>query len=58
MANQTQQPVSARATAATDFDGVRREIAQRNEEAQKKARKLRDERDQARIRARRQGTSL
>jgi hypothetical protein len=57
MANQTQQP-AARSTAATDFEGVRREIAQRNEEAQKKARKLRDERDQARIRARREGTSL
>jgi hypothetical protein len=57
MANQVPQPGPARATAS-GFDDLRKEIALSNEQAQKKARKIRDARDQARIRARRQGSAL
>ena len=58
MANQAQQPGPGRATASTGFDDLRKEIAQLNEQAQKKARKIRDVRDQARILARRRGSAL
>jgi hypothetical protein len=58
MANQEQQAGPGRSTAAAGFDGLRKEVAQRNEEAQKKARKIRDARDRARVLARRQRTSL
>ena len=57
MANQVPQPGPARATSS-GFDDLRKEIALSNEQAQKKARKIRDARDQARIRARRQGSAL
>ncbi len=57
MANQAQLPVPGRATAS-GFDDLRKQVALSNEQAQKKARKLRDARDQARIVARRQGSSL
>jgi hypothetical protein len=57
MANQVPQPGPARATAS-GFDDLRKQIAISNEQAQKKARKIRDARDQARIRARRQGSAL
>jgi hypothetical protein len=57
MANQAQQPGPSR-PASTGFDDLRKEIAHSNELAQKKARKIRDERDRARILARRRGSSL
>jgi hypothetical protein len=57
MANQVQQPGPRRATA-TGFDELRKEIAQCNEEAQKKGRKIRAARDRARILARREGSAL
>jgi hypothetical protein len=57
MANQAQPPVPGRATAS-GFDDLRKQVALSNEQAQKKARKIRDARDQARILARRQGSSL
>jgi hypothetical protein len=58
MANQEQQPGPGRPAAATGFDDLRKEIAQSNEQAQKKGRKIRDDRDRARILARRRGSSL
>jgi len=58
MANQAQQPGREPRTASTGFDDLRKEIAQLNEQAQKKARKIRDVRDQARILARRRGSAL
>jgi hypothetical protein len=58
MANQPQQPGPPRAPSSTGFDDLRKEVARCNAEAQKKARKLRDERDRARILARRQRTAL
>lgn len=57
MANQVQQPGPARARS-TGFDDLRKEIAHSNELAQKKARKIRDLSDRARILARRQGSAL
>jgi hypothetical protein len=54
MSKQIQQPGPGRSTAADAFDEVRKEIAQRNEAAHRKARKLRTEREQEQIRARRQ----
>jgi hypothetical protein len=57
MANEVQQSGSGRAKA-TGFDELRKEIAQSNEQAQKKGRKIRAERDRARILARREGSSL
>jgi hypothetical protein len=57
MANQAQPSVPGRATAS-GFDDLRKQIALSNEQAQKKARKIRDARDQARIVARREGSSL
>jgi hypothetical protein len=58
MANQVQPPGPERSTKSTGFDDLRKEIAQCNELAQKKARKIRDVRDQARILARRKGSAL
>jgi hypothetical protein len=57
MANQVQPPAAGRATSS-GFDDLRKQVALSNEQAQKKARKLRDARDQARILARRQGSAL
>jgi hypothetical protein len=57
MANQVQQPGPGRPTS-TGFDDLRKEVAKCNEVAQKKARKIRDDRDRARILARRQGSAL
>ena len=57
MANQSQPAVPGRATAS-GFDDLRKQIALSNEQAQKKARKIRDARDQARIVARREGSAL
>lgn len=58
MANPVQPPGPARAAKSTGFDDLRKEVARQNDEAQKKARKLRDVRDRARIRARRERTAL
>lgn len=57
MANQAQQPGPARAKA-TGFDDLRKQVALSNEQAHKKARKIRDARDRARILARREGSAL
>jgi hypothetical protein len=51
---QIQAPGPGRSTAAAAFDELRKEIAQRNEQAHQKARKLRAEREREQIRARRQ----
>ena len=58
MADQVQQPGPGRPTASTGFDDLRKEVAQCNEQAQKKARKIRDVRDRARILARQKGSAL
>ena len=57
MANQVHQAGPGRATA-TGFDDLRKQVALSNEQAQKKARKIRDARDRARILARREGSAL
>jgi hypothetical protein len=54
MPKQNQDPGPGRSTAAVAFDELRKEIAQRNELATQKARKLRAARDQEQIRTRRQ----
>jgi hypothetical protein len=54
MPKQNQDPGPGRSTAAVAFDDLRKEIAQRNELATQKARKLRAARDREQIRARRQ----
>ena len=54
MAKQIQEPGPGRSTAAAAFDEVRKVIAQRNEAAHQKARKLRVERDREQLRVRRQ----
>jgi hypothetical protein len=54
MPKQIQEPGPGRSTAAAAFDEVRKEIAQRNEEAHQKGRKLRAERERQQLLARRQ----
>jgi hypothetical protein len=54
MPKQTQEPGPGRSTAEAAFNDVRREIAQRNEQAHQKARKIRAARDRAQIIMRRQ----
>ena len=54
MPKQTQEPGPGRSTATVAFDDLRKEIAQRNEQASQKARKLRAARDREQILARRQ----
>jgi hypothetical protein len=58
MPKQTQQPGPGRSTAAAAFDDHRKEIAQRNERAHQRARKLRTTRERAQILARRQRDAL
>lgn len=58
MPKQTQQPGPGRSTAAVAFDEHRKEIAQRNERAHQRARKLRTERERQQILARRQRDAL
>ncbi len=53
MPKQIQEPGPGRSTAAAAFDELRKEIAQRNEQAHQKARKLRDEREREQLLARR-----
>ncbi len=54
MPKQIQEPGPGRSTAAAAFDELRKEIAQRNEHAHQKARKLRAGRDREQLLARRQ----
>lgn len=54
MPKQIQEPGPGRSTAAAAFDELRKEIAQRNERARHKARKVRAERERSQILARRQ----
>jgi hypothetical protein len=53
MPKQIQEPGPGRSTAAAAFDEVRKQIAQRNEQAHQKARKLRAEREREQVQARR-----
>lgn len=52
--NQTQQPGPGRSTSDAAFTALKKEIAERNELAQKKARKLRAAREQEHVRRRRE----
>ena len=54
MPKQIQEPGPGRSTADAAFDELRKEIAQRNEQAHQKARKLRAEREREQALARRQ----
>jgi hypothetical protein len=51
---QTYEPGPGRSTSDAAFTALKKEIAQRNEEAQKKGRKLRAAREQEQVRRRRQ----
>jgi hypothetical protein len=51
---QTQEPGPGRSTSDAAFVALKKEIAQRNEQAQKEARKLRTAREEAQVRRRRQ----
>jgi hypothetical protein len=51
---QTQEPGPGRSTSDAAFIALKKEIAQRNEHAQKEARKLRAAREQEQLRRRRQ----
>jgi hypothetical protein len=50
---QTHEPGPGRATADDAFTALKKEIAQRNEQTQKEARKLRTAREQEKVRRRR-----
>ena len=52
---ETHEPGPGRSTADAAFSALKKEIAQRNEDAQKEGRKLRAAREQEKIRRRRQG---
>jgi hypothetical protein len=58
MPKQTQPPGPGQSTAAAAFDQHRKEIAQRNERAHQRARKLRTERERQQMIARRQRDAL
>jgi hypothetical protein len=58
MPKQNQVPGPGRSTAAVAFDDLRKEVAQRNEQATQRARKLRAARDREQILARRQWDTL
>jgi hypothetical protein len=51
---QTQEPGPGRSTSDAAFIALKKEIAQRNEQAQNEARKLRAAREQEQLRRRRQ----
>ena len=51
---QTQEPGPGRSTSEAAFIALKKEIAQRNEETQKQARKVRTAREQEQVRRRRQ----
>ena len=52
--DQPQEPGRGRATAETAFVALKKEIARRNEQVQKEARKLRTAREQEKVRQRRE----
>jgi hypothetical protein len=54
MAKPTQEPGPGRSTSEAAFNDLKKEIAQRNEQAHKAARKLRNVKEQEKIRRRRQ----
>jgi hypothetical protein len=54
MAKQTHEPGPGRSTSEAAFNDLKREIDQRNMQAQKEARKLRTAREQKQVRERRQ----
>ena len=54
MTKQTYEPGPGRSTSDAAFVALKKEIAQRNEHAQKEARKLRAAREQEQVRRRRQ----
>jgi hypothetical protein len=54
LAKQTHEPGPGRSTSDAAFIALKKEIAQRNEQAQKEARKLRTAREQEQVRRRRQ----
>ena len=54
MSKQTHEPGPGRSTSDAAFIALKKEIAQRNEQAQKEARKLRTAREQEQVRRRRQ----
>jgi hypothetical protein len=54
MTKQAHEPGPGRSTADAALIAVKKEIAQRNEQAQKQARKLRAAREQERVRRHRQ----
>jgi hypothetical protein len=54
MAKQNHEPGPGRSTAQAAFNDLTKEIAQRNEQAHRAARKLRTAREQEQIRRRRQ----
>jgi hypothetical protein len=58
MPKQTEEPGRGQSTATMAFDDLRKEIAQRNERASQKARKLRAERDRKQVLARREWEGL
>jgi hypothetical protein len=51
---QSHQPGRGRSTADAAFTALKKEVAQRNEQTQKEARKLRAAREQEQVRRRRQ----
>jgi len=54
LTKQTHEPGPGRSTSDAAFIALKKEIAQRNEQAQKEARKLRTAREQEQVRRRRQ----
>lgn len=54
MTKQTQEPGPGRSTSDAAFAELTKEIAQRNDQAQKEARKIRTKREQEQVRKRRQ----
>jgi hypothetical protein len=53
MTKQTQQPGPGRSTSDAAFAELKKQVAQRNEEAQKEGRKLRTAREQEKVLTRR-----
>ncbi len=54
MTNESHEPGPGRSTSDAAFSAIKKEIAQRNEQVQNEARKRRAEREQEKIRLRRQ----
>ena len=54
MTNETHKPGPGRSTSDAAFTALKKEVAQRNEQAQKAGRKLRVAREQEQVRRRRQ----